>query len=325
MRVLITGGTGFLGRRLIIRLLADGMLAGRKIERILAADILGVQQALPDDPRLEVVRCDTADPARIDGLIADRTDVVFHLASAVSAAAEQDFSLGLRVNVFGTLHLLEACRRSGRRPLFLFTSSLAAYGAHLPDVVRDDTTVRPLTSYGTQKVVGEVLVNDYTRKDFIDGRSFRLPIVIVRPGKPNPAASAWVSSIVREPLQGEQAVLPVSPECRVWVLSPRRVIDALVAGAAMPSDRFGQDRTIALPGLSCAAGEILAALQRVAGSRVVDRVRHERDPFVERIVQSWPSRFDPRRALECGFTADSSVDDIVRQFIDDDLGGAFVA
>lgn len=319
MQVLITGGAGFLGRRLATRLLADGAgPGGAAIERLVVADVVPAE--LPPDPRLSIVTVDIGADAALDALV-EGCDLVFHLAAIVSANAEADFDLGYRVNLDGTRRLLEALRRTGRRPKLVFASSVAVFGGDPSEPVTDTTHLTPQTSYGTQKAACELLVNDYARKGFIDGCSLRLPTIVVRGGRPNLAASTFASSILREPLAGAEAVCPVSPQTALYVLSPRRVIDAFLHAAALPAAAWGNWRSVTLPGITVTVAEMLAALERVAGAKVRARVRFEPDPAIQRIVNSWPPHFRPRRALELGFAADPDFDSILRAHIEDELGG----
>jgi nucleoside-diphosphate-sugar epimerase len=324
MKVVITGGCGFLGLRLAQALLNKGVLAGAgdrtmRIRELVLGDLLPAP--LPQDSRLRFERLDIADADAVHAALRG-TDVIFHLAAVVSAGAEADFDLGMNINVHGTLNILEACRAFA--PRLVFASSVAVYGGDMPAVIEDATALTPQSSYGTQKALSELLVNDYSRKGFIDGRALRLPTIVVRPGKPNRAASAFASSILREPLQGAEADCPVPPETRMWVLSPRRAIEALMLAAELPADAWGSYRALALPGLSLTISEMVEGLRRVAGDNVVQRIRWRRDPNIEKIVCSWPARFAPRHAERLGFKSDKSIDDIIQAFIDDELGGRYV-
>lgn len=323
MKIVITGGAGFLGKRLAAKLLERGTLAGpdgqpQRIGEIVLVDI--VPPAGFDDGRIRAVGGDIADPSLIARVIDAETCSVFHLAAVVSAQAEADFDLGMRVNLDATRGLLEACRAAGHRPRVVFTSSVAVYGGPLPQVVRDDTAVNPQSSYGVQKAIGELLIGDYSRRGFVDGRVLRLPTVSVRPGRPNKAASSFASGIIREPLHGEEAVCPVAPDTRVWLLSPRRAIECLVHGHELPADALGASRAVNLPGMSVTAQEMVEALQRVAGKEVAARVRWERDAAIERIVGSWPGAWDTTRAHALGFAGDDDFDGVVRAYIEDELG-----
>jgi nucleoside-diphosphate-sugar epimerase len=291
-------------------------VAGEPVSRIVLVD-----QAAADlgDPRVHPVAADVADPQALGALIGPEVDLVFHLAAAVSGAAEADFDLGMRVNLDASRTLLELCRRAGRRPRVVFTSSVAVYGGQLPAVVTDDTPLNPRSSYGTQKAIGELLLADYTRKGFVDGRVLRLPTISVRPGAPNRAASSFASGLIREPLNGLETVCPVGLDLKLWLSSPRRAIDSLLAGAALPAEALGERRTLNLPGLSVSVGEMIAALERAGGKPAVDLIRHQRDPAVEAIVGSWPAAWDNRRAEALGLEPDPDFDAIVRAYVEDDL------
>jgi nucleoside-diphosphate-sugar epimerase len=252
-------------------------------------------------------------------------DAVFHLAAVVSAAAEADFDLGVTVNVDGTRHLLEAMRHLGQRPRLVFASTLAVFGGTLPDPVRDDTHLTPQSTYGMSKAVGELLVADYARKGFVDGRSLRLPTIVVRPGRPNKAASSFASSILREPLNGEAVACPVPATTAMFILSPRRVVDALLRAMELEEEAFAEGRSLTLNGITVSVAEMLDALRGIAGERVAARVHFEPDPVIERIVRTWPPRFAAERARALGFAADPDIGAIIRQHIDDERGGAFVA
>jgi nucleoside-diphosphate-sugar epimerase len=324
MKVVITGGAGFLGRRLVTKLLERGTLANldgaaTPIDTLVVFDAIKPEPPLPDDSRLEVVTGDITDRAGLEQVIDTRTTSVFHFAAVVSAAAEADFDLGMRVNLAGTLAVLDACRRLPQAPRLVFTSSIATFGGQLPEVVDDTTPQTPQSSYGTQKVIGELLVNDYTRKGFINGRAVRLPTIVVRPGKPNRAASSFASGIIREPLSNMDTVCPVPQETRLAILSPRKAIDAFLLAHDLPGEVWGHTRSLNVPGLSVTVAEMLAALQRVAGDGPLRHIHWELDADIRRIVESWPGAFTSARAQRLGFRADAGMDDIVRAFIEDDL------
>jgi len=314
VRIVITGGCGFLGRRVALRLLERP-----DIDELVLFDNAPSALPLPEDRRLTPVTGDIADRATVRGVITPGTDSVFHLAAVVSGEAEADTDLGYRVNLDGTRAVLNACRALRTCPRVVFASSLAVYGGALPPVVGDDTALAPQTSYGAQKAIGELLVNDYTRKGFIDGRAVRLPTVVVRPGRPNRAASTFASSMIREPLSGRQAVCPVSPDTVMALASPRRVVVGLLRAHDLPGDAFGTSRSLQLPGFSVAVGEMAAAVRRAGGTEAYARIRWEPDPVIQQIISGWPQALAAPRAEARGFSADAGIDEVVRAFIEDDL------
>jgi nucleoside-diphosphate-sugar epimerase len=321
MKVLIIGGAGMIGRKLAERLAKDGALGGKAISKLTLYDV--VAGAIPAGSKLPV-GIGTGDlPAagEADKLLADRPEVIFHLAAIVSGEAEQDFDKGYRINMDGTRGLLEAVRKAGHKPRLVFASSIAVFGAPFPDAIGDEFFNTPLTSYGTQKNICELLITDYSRKGFVDGISIRLPTICVRPGKPNKAASGFFSNIIREPLAGQEAVLPVSESVMHWHASPRAAVGFMLHAASLDLARLGWRRALTMPGLAVTVGEQIAALKKVAGDKVVARIRREPDAFTEGIVAGWPRKFAPNRALELGFKADHSFEDIIRIHIDDELGG----
>ncbi len=325
MRIVITGGAGFLGTRLARAILArdsltDARGAARRVREIVLLDVAPSPGF--GDPRVRGVAGDLADPAVIARAVTDGTDTVFHLAAVVSGQAEAEFDVGMRVNLDATRALLERCRKLAAPPKFVFTSSLAVFGGPLPDPVPDDAPLTPQASYGTQKAIGEFLVYDMTRKGFVDGRSLRLPTVTVRPGKPNKAASSFASGIIREPLSGSDAVCPVAPATRMWVTSPRAVIANILQGHDAPASAFAHTRSVNVPGMSVAVGDMVAALRRVAGDAVADRVLWQYDPAIDRIVSTWPSNFAPKLGPALGMKADTDFESIVRAYIADDLPAA---
>jgi nucleoside-diphosphate-sugar epimerase len=322
MRVVVTGGGGFLGSRLAKALLARGTLAGaggkaEKISRVVALDT-AFPAAMPDDSRLERVTGDLADEKTLAAVLTPDTGSVFHLAAVVSGAAEADFDLGMRVNLDGTRRLIERCRRCTRPPRFVFASSVAAFGGELPAVLDDAITPVPQTSYGTQKVIGEYLVSDLTRKGYLNGRSLRLPTIVVRPGKPNAAASSFASAIVREPLNGVVYECPVGPETGVWLLSPKRVVEAFVHAHELAGDAWGAQRTVNLPGITSTVAETIQALGRIAGAEAAKRIVWKPDARIQAIVKTWPVRFETPRALALGFQADPDVETVIRDYIRDE-------
>jgi nucleoside-diphosphate-sugar epimerase len=328
MRVVVTGGAGFLGARLARALLARGRLVGpdgapAPIERLVLLDLVRAEGH--GDPRVEVLAGDLGDEAVLRRALGSDAASIFHLAAVVSAQAEADLDLGMRVNLDGTRRLLDACRTLPRPPRLVCTSSVAVYGGALPDPVTDDTALRPASSYGAQKAMAELLVADFTRRGLVDGRVLRLPTVTVRPGKPNRAASSFASGIVREPLSGMEAVCPVAPDTRLWVLSPRRAVEGLVLGHELPSAALGDLRSVNLPGLSVTVGEMVRALEEVAGADAAARIRWQPDALVQRIVGSWPARWDASRAARLGFEADPDFASVIREYVRDELGGKIPA
>jgi D-erythronate 2-dehydrogenase len=273
--------------------------------------------------RVEARAADLADPATAPAVVAGRPDVIFHLAAVVSGEAELDFEKGMRANFDGSRALFEAIRAAGDdyRPRLVFSSSIAVYGAPYPAAIPDDFALTPLTSYGTQKAMTELLLADYTRRGFLDGVGIRLPNIAVRPGKPNMAASGFFSSIIREPLAGEEAVLPVGDDVLQWHASPRSAVGFLLHAAGLDGKTLGPRINLAMPGVGCTVGEQIAALRRIAGDKVAARIRRVPDPMIARIVAGWPTRFEPRRGQALGFRAESSFDEIIRIHIEDELGG----
>ena len=310
MQIIITGGGGFLGQKLARALLHSSL----PFSELLLVDIQ--EPPALADPRVRCLQADLTAPGVAESLISERTAVVYHLAAIVSSHAEQDFDLGWQVNLDTTRSLLEACRHARPGIRFVFTSSLAVYGGPLPELVNDGTALTPTSSYGAQKAMGELLVNDYSRKGYVDGLALRLPTICVRPGKPNRAASSFVSSIIREPLQGENALCPVNPELRLWLSSPATVVANFLLAATLPR---GDARSINLPGISVTVGEMLTALTQAGGQAARDRVQFAADPAIERIVASWPGRIDNQRATALGFMADRTFADIIDSFITHDM------
>ena len=314
MRILITGGCGFLGRRVALQLLDR-----REVDELMLFDNAPSALPLPEDKRLRLITGDIADRDAMRRLIAADTHAVFHLAAVVSGQAEADTDLGYRVNLDGTRAVLDACRALGTCPRVVFASSLAVYGGALSPTVGDDTPLTPQTSYGTQKAIGELLVNDYSRKGFVDGRAVRLPTVVVRPGRPNRAASTFASSMIREPLTGREAICPVAPDTVMALASPRRVVAGLIHAHDLPADAFRVNRSLQLPGFSVAVGEMAAAVRRAGGDPAYARIRWEPDPQVQQIISGWPQVLHAPRAKALGFGADSGIDEVVQAFVEDDL------
>lgn len=322
MKILITGGAGFLGQRLARKLLERGTLTldASGPQAITQIDLLDVVKAdALTDPRVRAIVGDIADPAVLRQAIDTQTRAVFHLAAIVSGQAEADFDLGMRINLDASRALLETCRALGHQPRVIFTSSVAVYGGALPDTVLDDTALNPQSSYGTQKAIAELLLADYTRRGFVDGRVLRLPTISVRPGRPNAAASSFASGIIREPLNGEAAVCPVGADTRLWLLSPRGAIQALIAGCELPAEAVADRAPINLPGVSVSVAEMTQALREVAGDAVADRISWQPDERVERIVGSWPGKWDTSRATRLGLVGDQDFADIIRAYMADDM------
>ena len=320
MRVVITGAAGFLGSRIARALLERGTLTdargnARGIRELVLVD--AVMPATHGDARVRAVHGSLDDAALVDRVITSDTDSLFHLAAVVSGQAEADFDIGMRVNVDATRLLLERCRACAAPPKVVFASSLAVFGGTLPDPVPDDAPVRPQSSYGTQKAIGELLVSDMSRKGFIDGRSLRLPTVVVRPGKPNKAASSFASGIIREPLAGILATCPVAPTTRRWLQSPRAVIANLIVGHEAQAARLPAGRAINVPGISVAVGDMVAALRAVAGDAVAQLVHWEHDPAIDRIVSTWPARFEASAGRALGMRQDDDFESIVRAHVRD--------
>jgi D-erythronate 2-dehydrogenase len=327
MHILITGAAGMIGRKLVARLVAAGALNGKPIDKLTLIDVSAPQKPQGFSGSIVDSAADIADAAAARAAVAGRPDVIFHLAAVVSGEAELDFEKGVHVNLDGSRALLEAIRAvgDGYRPRLVFTSSIAVFGAPFPESIADDFHLTPLTSYGTQKAVVELLLADYSRRGFLDAICIRLPTIVVRPGRPNKAASGFFSSIIREPLNGEEAVLPVEDSVLHWHASPRAAVGFLVHAAGVDREKLGPRVNLTMPGVCCTVAEQIAALRRIAGDKVAARIRREPDPLVARIVAGWPSRFDPRRALALGFQAEASFDDIIRVHIADELDGKIAA
>lgn len=325
MHVLIIGAAGMVGRKLTDRLVRIGGLGDKALDRLTLVDVMSPTQPPMFSGSVEALTVDLSQPGEAEKIITSRPDVIFHLAAIVSGEAEADFDKGYRINLDGTRFLFDAIRLEGEhvpyKPRLVFTSSIAVFGAPFPHKIDDTFFTTPLTSYGTQKAIGELLLSDYSRRGFFNGIGIRLPTICIRPGRPNKAASGFFSNILREPLSGLEAVLPVSETVRHWHASPRAAIGFLLHAATLDTDRLGPRRNLSMPGLSATVGEQIAALRRVAGDKAVGLIRSERDPLIEKIVAGWPSDFQPDRALALGFRAESSFDEIIRIHIEDELGG----
>jgi len=319
MNILIIGGAGMIGRKVAERLAREGALGGKAIGKLTLYDV--VPGAVPAGAKMpvDVKTGDLPTSGEAAKLVADKPDVIFHLAAIVSGEAEQDFDKGYRINMDGTRSVLEAVRAVGYVPRLVFASSIAVFGAPFPEAIGDEFFHQPLTSYGTQKAIGELLVSDYSRRGFFDGIGIRLPTICVRPGKPNKAASGFFSGIIREPLAGQEALLPVPETVRHWFASPRAAIDFLMHAATLDSAKLGTRRNLSMPGISATVGEQIEALRKVAGDKAARLIRREPDQAIMRIVEGWPQNFDARRALALGFRADTSFEDIIRIHLEDEL------
>jgi nucleoside-diphosphate-sugar epimerase len=325
MHILIIGAAGMVGRKLTERLVADGRLGSDEVTALTLADV--IDPPVPESFKGEVrtVAVDISKAGEVEKLVAYRPDTVFHLAAIVSGEAEADFDKGYAINLDGTRFLFDAIRLEGvkshYKPRVVFSSSIAVFGAPFPEKIGDEFFTTPLTSYGTQKAIGELLLSDYSRRGFFDGIGIRLPTICIRPGKPNKAASGFFSNILREPLVGQEAVLPVSEDVRHWYASPRSAVGFLLHAATMDLTPLGWRRNLSMPGLSATVGEEIEALRRVAGEKAVKLIRREPDPMIAKIVGGWARDFDTSRAESLGFKAERSFDEIIRVHIEDELGG----
>jgi D-erythronate 2-dehydrogenase len=325
MHVMISGAAGMVGRKLTDRLVADGSLGGNELTQLTLTDVVEPTVPAKFKGKVSALQSDLSTAGATAKLVAARPDSIFHLAAIVSGEAEADFDKGYRINLDSTRALFEAIRQEGLKspynPRVVFTSSIAVFGAPFPDKISDEFIQAPLTSYGTQKTIDELLLSDYSRKGFFDGIGIRLPTICVRPGKPNKAASGFFSNILREPLSGQEAVLPVGEDVRHWHASPRAAVGFLIHAATLDTAKLGTRRNLNMPGLSATVGEQLEALKRFAGEKAMKLIRREPDATIAKIVAGWPRNFDPQRALGLGFKAESSFDDIIRIHIEDELGG----
>lgn len=325
MHILVTGAAGMIGRKLTDRFVAEKAIGGRDIAHLTLVDVVAPPTPILAGVKMAALTVDLAASDAAARLIGERPDMIFHLAGIVSGEAEADFDKGYSVNLDGTRRLFDAIRAEGMKtpyqPRVVFTSSIAVFGAPFPDKIGDEFFQTPLTSYGTQKVIGELLLADYSRRGFFNGIGIRLPTICIRPGKPNKAASGFFSNILREPLSGQEAVLPVSEDVRHWFASPRAAVGFLMHAAALELARLGPRRNLNMPGLSATVGEEIAALRRFGGDKAVALIRRERDPAIDKIVAGWPRDFDAERARSLGFVAETSFDEIVRTHVEDELGG----
>ncbi len=321
MHILITGAAGMIGRKLTARLVKEGGLNGKPIDRLTLVDVVAPEKPAGFSGAVDLSASDLSASGVAAKTIAGKPDVIFHLAGVVSGEAETDFEKGYRVNLDGTRALLEAIRAAAYKPKVVFTSSIAVYGAPFPRSIPDDFHLTPLTSYGTQKAICELLLADYARRGILEGVGIRLPTICVRPGKPNKAASGFFSGIIREPLAGQEALLPVAERVRHTHASPRAAVGFLIHAAGLTPEKLGPRINLAMPGISCTVGEQIEALRRVAGDKVAARIRHAPDELVQRIVSGWAEQLDAKRARELGFKAEATFDDIIRAHIEDELGG----
>jgi nucleoside-diphosphate-sugar epimerase len=325
MHILIIGAAGMVGRKLAAKLTADAALGGQPITEMTLVDVVTPEGPNGFTGKVHAKEADLSAPGEAESLIAARPDAIFHLAAIVSGEAELDFEKGYRINLDGTRYLFDAIRLAngvdGYKPRVVFTSSIAVVGAPLPYPIPDDYHTTPLTSYGTQKAICELLLSDYSRRGFFDGIAIRLPTICIRPGTPNKAASGFFSNILREPLVGKEAILPVSDDVRHWHTSPRSAVGFLIHGATIDLDTVGPRRALSMPGLSATVGEQIEALRRVAGDKAVALIRREPDEMIIKMVAGWAPGFEATRAKALGFTAETSFDEIIRVHIEDELGG----
>ena len=318
MKVLVTGAAGMLGHKFCEKLAAVGSITGKKVEGLTMADIVDGPPIAGSAFPIQSVACDLTDPGVAEQLVADRPEIILHSAAVVSGEAETDFDKGYRINVDGTIYLFEAIRAAGYQPRVVFTSSIAVFGSPFPEVIGEEFFTTPLTSYGAQKAIGELLLADYTRKGFFDGIGIRLPTICVRPGKPNRAASGFFSGIIREPLNGREAILPVPDTVRHWFASPRSAIGFFFRAAEIDGELVGPRRTLSMPGLSVTVGQMIESLRRCAGDERVNLIQRSPDPTIMRIVEGWAQALDASRAAQLGFEAETNFDEIIRAHIEDE-------
>jgi D-erythronate 2-dehydrogenase len=321
MNILIIGGGGVVGQKLAHKLADLGTLRGKTISKIVLADIndpAPVQAPFP----VETKTCNIADAASVADVVTDDIDVIYLLAAIVSAHAEEDFDLGWQINMMGTMNVLERARALGTKPVVVFTSSIAVYGGEVPDPIIDHSFLNPQTSYGAQKAVCELLINDYSRKGFVDGRGFRLPTISVRPGKPNRAASSFMSSILREPLNGQEAICPVEDDFLHYYLSPRKCVENLVKGAELKAEDLGQNRCMMMPGRMWSIRQLIDAMDAVVGPEAAKLIRWESQPEIQRIVKGWRFDLRPEKSVKLGLEPDASFEDNIRYYLEDDKPAA---
>jgi D-erythronate 2-dehydrogenase len=324
MKILVTGSAGMIGRKLVERLVGDGMLGGKPIQSLTLADVVGspVPKGSPADTKPIVA--DFSEKGVAATLIQDRPDVIFHLAAIVSGDAEANFEKGYKINFNGSWALFEAIRQenenNGYKPRFVFASSLAVFGPPFPDSIPDSFATTPTSSYGTQKAMTELLLADYSRKGFLDGVGVRLPTICIRPGKPNKAASSFFSGILREPLAGQEAPLPVGDDVRHWFASPRAAVGFFITAATIDTSSLGPRRSMTMPGVSATVGEEIEALRKAAGDHAVALIKRVEDPFVAKIVKGWAGRYGAQLATSMGFKAEKNFDEIIKVYQEDEIG-----
>lgn len=314
MHILILGGGGFLGRRLAKELIENGGLTKGELTHLTLVDIAFPEDTIQDS-RLECIEADFSDEAAIENILQHQPDVIFHLAAIVSGEAEKNFDLGMKINFHASLQILELCRKLAIHPRIVFSSSCGVFGGDVSKVISDETGPKPRSSYGTQKAMVELLMNDYSRRGFIDARSLRLPTITVRPGKPNAATSSFLSAIIREPLHGKSASYPVPSETEFWIHSPKRVIQNFIHAANIDEKVLGDDRIINLPGLTVSVQEMINSLEQITNPEVTKLIAYEPDAFLQSIVLTWPPHFDTQRANKLGFVSDTSVEEIIRSYM----------
>jgi nucleoside-diphosphate-sugar epimerase len=321
MNVLVIGAAGMIGRKFCEAVAKRSSIGDKPVEHLTMADAITPDAPVGAPFSVRTLSADIADASAVESIVAHRPDLIYHLAAVVSGEAEADFDKGYRVNLSGIQHLFEAIRQARYRPRVVFASSIAVFGAPFPETIPEDFAHAPLTSYGTQKAIGELLLADFSRRGFFDGIGIRLPTICVRPGKPNKAASGFFSGIIREPLKGQPAVLPVTDDVRHWFASPRAAVNFLFHAGALDLDRLGSHRTLSMPGLSATVGEMIASLEKVAGPMCVQLIQREPDPEIQRIVDGWAQRLEASRAEALGFRAETSFQEIIRIHLEDECDG----
>jgi D-erythronate 2-dehydrogenase len=321
MKILVIGAAGMIGRKFCEALAKRPTIGGKPVDELTMADAIAPEEPAGAPFSVRTVAVDIASPSVAQSLLADRPEIIYHLAAVVSGEAEADFDKGYRVNLGGIQQLFEAIRGAQYRPRVVFASSIAVFGTPFPETIPEDFAPAPLTSYGTQKAIGELLLADFTRRGFFDGVGIRFPTICVRPGKPNKAASGFFSGIIREPLKGQAAVLPVTEDVRHWFASPRAAVNFLFHAGALDLDQLGSRRTLSMPGLSATVGEMIASLEIVAGPECVKLIQREPDPGIQKIVNGWAQRVDASRAQALGFRAETSFQEIIETHVEDECGG----